>query len=41
LEPSFIGKYADELDKAIAENNATTTADSAVSEDFSGIGGVY
>jgi len=41
LAPSFIEQYADELDKAIAENNATTTADSAVYDDFSGIGGVY
>jgi len=41
LAPSFIEQYADELDKAIAENNATSTADSAVYEDFSGIGGVY
>ena len=41
LAPSFIEQYADELDKAIAENNATTTADSAVYEDFSDIGGVY
>lgn len=41
LAPSFIEQYADELDKAISENNATTTADSAVYDDFSGIGGVY
>lgn len=41
LAPSFIEQYADELDKAIAENNATSTADSAVYDDFSGIGGVY
>lgn len=41
LAPSFIEQYADELDKAIAENNATTSADSAVYDDFSGIGGVY
>lgn len=41
LAPSFIEQYADELDKAIAENNATTTADSAVYDDYSGIGGVY
>lgn len=41
LAPSFIEQYADELDKAIAENNATSTADSAVYDDYSGIGGVY
>lgn len=41
LAPSFIEQYADELDKAIAENNATTAADSAVYDDYSGIGGVY
>lgn len=41
LAPSFIEQYADELDKAIAENNATTTADTAVYDDYSGIGGVY
>ena len=41
LAPSFIEQYADELDKAISENNATTVADSAVYEDFSGIGGVF
>lgn len=41
LAPSFIEQYADELDKAIAENNATTTGDTAVYDDFSGIGGVY
>lgn len=41
LAPSFIEQYADELDKAIAENNATSVADSAVRDDFSGIGGVY
>lgn len=41
LAPSFIEQYADELDKAIAENNATSTADEAVRDDFSGIGGVY
>lgn len=41
LAPSFIEQYADELDKAIAENNATTSGDSAVYEDFSDIGGVF
>lgn len=41
LTPSFIEQYADELDKAIAENNATSTADSAVRDDYSGIAGVY
>lgn len=41
LAPSFIEQYADELDKAIAENNATSVADSAVYDDYSGIGGVY
>lgn len=41
LAPSFIEQYADELEKAIAENNATTTADEAVRDDFSSIGGVY
>lgn len=41
LAPSFIEQYADELDKAIAENNATSMADSAVYDDYSGIGGVY
>lgn len=41
LAPSFIEQYADELDKAIAENNATSTADEAVRDDFSGIGGIY
>ena len=41
LAPSFIEQYADELDKAIANNNATTSGDSIVYEDLSGIGGVY
>lgn len=41
LAPSFIEQYADELDKAIAENNATTSGDSAVYDDFSDIGGVF
>lgn len=41
LAPSFIEQYADELDKAIVENNATTSGDSAVYEDFSDIGGVF
>lgn len=41
LAPSFIEQYADELDKAIAENNATSTADEAVRDDYSGIGGIY
>lgn len=41
LTPSFVQQYADELDKAIAENNATSGADSAVYEDFSGIRGVF
>lgn len=41
LAPSFIEQYADELDKAIAENNATSMADSAVYDDYSGIGGIY
>jgi len=41
LAPSFIEQYADELDKAVAENNATTTADSVVYDDYSDIGGVY
>lgn len=41
LAPSFIEQYADELDKAIAENNATSQGDMAVTDDFSGIGGVF
>lgn len=41
LAPSFIEQYADELDKAIAENNATSTADQVVTDDYSGIGGIY
>lgn len=41
LAPSFIEQYADELDKAIAENNASSTADEAVRDDYSGIGGIY
>ena len=41
LAPSFIEQYADELDKAIAENNATTAADEVVRDDYSGIGGIY
>jgi hypothetical protein len=41
LAPSFIEQYADELDKAIAENNATSISDEVVTEDFSGIGGIF
>lgn len=41
LAPSFIEQYADELDKAISENNATTMADEVVRDDFSSIGGVF
>jgi len=41
LAPSFIEQYADELDKAIAENNATSVGDTAVYDDFSGIGGAW
>lgn len=41
LTPSFVQKYGDELDKAIAENNASSTADEVVRDDYSSIGGIY
>lgn len=41
LTPSFVQKYGDELDKAIAENNASSTADEVVRDDYSSIGGIF
>ena len=41
LSPSFVQKYGDLLEKAIAENEATTVADEAIRDDYSHIGGVF
>lgn len=41
LSPSFAQKYSDLLEGAKAANMQTSVADQAVTDDFSGIGGVY
>lgn len=41
LSPSFAQKYKNELDKAIAINNATNEVDSMRGEDYSNIGGIW
>ena len=41
LSPSFVERYADLLEKAVMENNASAAAEEAFREDLSGIRGVY
>lgn len=41
LSPSFAQKYANELNKAIAANTASTEIDEMQREDYSNIGGIY
>lgn len=41
LSPSFAQKYANELNKAIAVNNASTDVDEMQREDYSNIGGIW
>lgn len=41
LSPSFVQKYADELAKAVAKNNASSYADEMLYENYGSIGGVY
>lgn len=41
LSPSFAQKYANELNKALAINNATNDVDEIQREDYSNIGGIW
>ena len=41
LSPSFAQKYSNELNKAVATNNATNEVDEMRREDYSGIGGIW
>lgn len=41
LSPSFAQKYANELNKAVAVNNASTDVDEMQREDYSNIGGTW
>lgn len=41
LSPSFAQKYANELNKAVAINNATNEVDTMRGENFSNIGGIW
>lgn len=41
LSPSFAQKYVNELNKAIATNNATNEVDEMQREDYSSIGGIW
>lgn len=41
LSPSFVQRYANELSKAIAANNASNEIDDMWTEDYSYIGGIY
>ena len=40
LSPSYVQKYADLLEKEVMENNASSTSDEVVRDDFGYIGGI-
>lgn len=41
LSPSFVQKYGDELQKAIAINDASSDSDTVIRDDYSSISGIY